>query len=142
MNYKKFSSFDQYSNQITLLERLTEKIDNIFSEQIKEDTENKDSISENLKKQIHDYKESIEDDFIINNFNILTYYVEFGSFPYDSKTFNFKQLKVFFIKAFSQNIYLVKKHLFNWSKSGSKLDRFFSIVYVNNEDHEIGRAHV
>ena len=137
LNYKKFSSFDQYSNQITLLERLTEKIDNIFREQIKEDTENKHSISENLKKQIHDYKESIEDDFIINNFNILTYYVEFGSFPYDSKTFNFKQLKVFFIKAFSQNIYLVKKHLFNWSKSGSKLDRFFSIVYVNYEDHDL-----
>jgi len=137
LNYKKFSSFDQYSNQITLLERLTEKIDNIFPEQIKEDAGSKDLISENLKKQIHDYKESIEDDFITNNFNILTYYVEFGSFPYDSKTFNFKQLKVFFIKAFSQNIYLVKKHLFNWSKSSSKLDRFFSIVYVNNEDYDI-----
>lgn len=137
LNYKKFSSFDQYSNQITLLERLTEKIDNIFPEQIKEDAGSKDLISENLKKQIHDYKESIEVDFITNNFNILTYYVEFGSFPYDSKTFNFKQLKVFFIKAFSQNIYLVKKHLFNWSKSSSKLDRFFSIVYVNNEDYDI-----
>ena len=130
LNYKKFSSFDQYSNQIKLLERLIGKIDDIFTEHIDED-------SENLKNQINDYKKSIEDDFIINNFNILTYYVEFGSFPYDSKTFNFKQLKVFFIKAFSQNIYLVKKHLFNWSKSALKLDRFFSIVYVNYEDHDL-----
>lgn len=136
-NYKKFSSFDQYSNQIKLLERLIGNIDNSFPVSMNEDAVSKDSISKNLKNQIIDYKENIENDFIINNFNILTYYVEFGSFPYDSKTFNFKQLKVFFIKAFSQNIYLVKKHLFNWSKSSSKLDRFFSIVYVNNEDDDI-----
>ena len=136
-NYKKFSSFDQYSNQIKLLERLIGNIDNTFPVSMNEDAVSKDSISKNLKNQIIDYKENIENDFIIYNFNILTYYVEFGSFPYDSKTFNFKQLKVFFIKAFSQNIYLVKKHLFNWSKSSSKLDRFFSIVYVNNEDDDI-----
>lgn len=154
LNFKKFSGFDQYSNQIKLLESMIEKIENIFTESVgesyskhhekslitkeeDEDFESSNLIPQILKNQIKDYKEIIEDDFIINNFNILTYYVEFGSFPYDSKTFNFKQLKVFFIKAFSQNIYLVKKHLFNWSKSASKLDRFFSIVYVNKEDHDI-----
>ena len=66
---------------------------------------------------------------INKEFNTISYFIEFGSFPYDSKRFSLQQLRSTFLKSISVNNTLAKKYLFNWSRSSIKLERLFMIIF-------------
>ena len=136
-NYKNFSidaptnfkTTEQYSYQLLQVHK--------FKNNSKGSIFLKKSDHDHLNAQINVYGTKLNEDFLIKKFNILTYYVEFGSFPYDSKNFNLKQLRDIFSSMIKSNIFLVKKHLFNWSKSSSKLDRFLSVIFESKSDSVI-----
>jgi hypothetical protein len=117
----KFKSSNEISKQLLLIQDLKKADHNIKNE---------------AKAIVDNYIGELDNQLILGKFNTFTYYIEFGSFPYESEFYNSSQLISFFNQTLKENIFLVKKHLFNWSKSLAKLDRFISIFqthYINDE---------
>tara|TARA_Y100000991_G_scaffold64233_1_gene47971 strand:+ start:13011 stop:16859 length:3849 start_codon:yes stop_codon:yes gene_type:complete len=125
---KKFKSTSEINfkkNQILLLEKIIKKENKFFS------------LSKKSTQNISIYKDSLAKNLEENNFKIFTYYVEFGSFPYDSKIYTLKRLKDFFDSSQSENLFTVKKYLYSWSKSKSKIDRFLNVIFINTQEKAI-----
>ena len=66
--------------------------------------------------------------------NLISYFIEFESFPYDSKKITLTQLRTIYNKLIITNSPLVRKYLFNWSKSYIKLQRLYSILFDKNQE--------
>jgi len=66
--------------------------------------------------------------------NLISYFIEFESFPYDSKKITLNQLRTIYNKLIITNSPLVRKYLFNWSKSYIKLQRLYSILFDKNQE--------
>ena len=140
------------------LEKLTKKIntsvainnDVFLKTDLKINTKYKYDFSEKkYSKNFHEsnidfvnrYKDNILKSKDYTNFNKLIYYVEFGSFPYDSASLDFDDLNNFYETSLRYNFYQLKKYLFNWSKSEAKLNRLFSVLFqksyeIKNKDFE------
>ncbi|RPF74142.1 MAG: hypothetical protein CBE49_002825 [Rickettsiales bacterium TMED289] len=125
---KKFKSASEINfkkNQILLLEKIIKKENKHFS------------LSKKSIQNISMYKDSLTKNLEENNFKIFTYYVEFGSFSYDSKIYTLKRLKEFFDSTQSKNLITVKKYLYRWSKSKSKIDRFLNVIFINSKEESM-----
>ncbi len=117
----KFKSSNEISKQLILIQDL-KKVDH--------------NIKNEAKAIVDNYIDELDNQLLLGKFNTFTYYIEFGSFPYESEFYNSSQLISFFNQTLKENIFLAKKHLFNWSKSLAKLDRFISIFqthYINDK---------
>tara|TARA_B100000886_G_scaffold80277_1_gene52189 strand:- start:1776 stop:4670 length:2895 start_codon:yes stop_codon:yes gene_type:complete len=78
-------------------------------------------------------KSNIELNKIFNDLDLFSYYIEFGSLPFLYNKINEKKLKKIFFDSIIKNRPVLKKYLFNWSKSSFKIERFVNLLIENNE---------
>ena len=120
----KFSSISAISYHQKMLKKLFSRVSAI--------TKFSSKTLKPLKSNIKQYSEILERNFNSKKFDVLNYYIEFGSFPYDNQDMTLTDLKNVFVSMYHQNIFQFRKHLFNWAKSESRLDRFMKIYYLDS----------
>lgn len=123
-----------FSNKEFILKKLYLALS--FSSNINENSSllsyDKEKLNESINiKKDHGIisKDILKRNLVLKQFDILTYYIEFGSFPYDTNIITIPELKNVIVSIHRQNKFLLRKHLFNWSKSETRLERFMTIYY-------------
>ena len=101
-------------------------------EDTKDEYVSQPDIIDNLNDK--DYIGSTDIKSIHKELNLISYFIEFESFPYDSKKITLNQLRTIYNKLIITNSPLVRKYLFNWSKSYIKLQRLYSILFDKNQE--------
>ena len=140
----KFGSTNQMQNHLIRLGKIiqgnidlrTRKRDLSDNKVIRQKIEN-DKLRVEDSALVQNYIDNIDSQILISKYNTLSYFIEFGSFPYGSNFYNSGQLVKIFNETLVENPFLVKKDLFGWAKSSVKLDRFVSTLRGHFDDDKI-----
>ena len=104
---------------------------------------------EGLKQQnqlIQDFEfsqqtEELTKNEILDNIDILDYYLEIGSVNYENKSFSKNDLYKILLKSINESQLLIKKMIFGWLKSKVKLKRLIGIIPQTKQSIIINLIH-